>query len=348
LHAFSDYRVEANMATFEFLPVDSLTLDIENPRISRIVEKYGNEPTPDQIYLALGAGAPASSSEAGPTFQSLKESIRTNKGVIHPIIVNKTEDGKLKVIEGNTRVAIYKEFKKKNIPGSWSTIPAIVHENLNKAAVDSIRLQAHLVGPRQWDPYSKAKYLNHLRNSEHLPLNQVIDYCGGKKQEVLTYIDAFNDMESYYKTILEDEADFDPTRFSAFVELQKPIIKQSIIDAGFSLTDFAKWVDTRLVYPLETVRDLPRILSNKESRSIFLKDGAKEALKVLIKSEGGDISNLSLDKLVKELITRLRSIQLNTIKDLGSDLESEKTRNIFDLRDELTETCSWIEKGGVG
>ena len=46
------------MSTFKDLSVKKLTLDLENPRIKRFVEKYGTTPTAEQVSLALGAGSP--------------------------------------------------------------------------------------------------------------------------------------------------------------------------------------------------------------------------------------------------------------------------------------------------
>ena len=73
----------------------------------------------------------------------------------------------------------------------------MVYDNLSQAEIDAIRLQAHLVGPRDWDPYSKAKYLDHLRNAKHLTLDQIVDFCGGRKREVLDYISGYTEMEKY-------------------------------------------------------------------------------------------------------------------------------------------------------
>ncbi|WP_407721671.1 ParB/Srx family N-terminal domain-containing protein [Ruminococcus sp. JE7B6] len=46
---------------------------------------------------------------------SLRQSIEANNGIIHPIVVNKQADGTYVVIEGNTRLQIYKDFRKANI-----------------------------------------------------------------------------------------------------------------------------------------------------------------------------------------------------------------------------------------
>lgn len=78
----------------QWVPIDSLELDITNPRIRKWIEIYGSTPTAEQLYLALGAGSGDLESGATTTFSSLKQSIQTNGGIINPIIVNKLPSGK--------------------------------------------------------------------------------------------------------------------------------------------------------------------------------------------------------------------------------------------------------------
>lgn len=144
------------------LPVETIELDKSNPRIARGVAYYGENITSETMALLLG-----STSEA---CASLRESIRENGGIIHPIVVNRRVDGSYVVVEGNTRLQIYKDFIKNGVPGDWTKIRAIVYEDLDDDRMHAIRLQAHLIGPREWDPYSKALYLHHLANVEHMVL----------------------------------------------------------------------------------------------------------------------------------------------------------------------------------
>jgi hypothetical protein len=164
------------------IPVGQLELDLGNPRIARMLEMF--DPTQissEQIALALGAGD-SQEGDTYTTFYSLKESIRTHGGIIQPIIVNQLADGRLVVIEGNTRLQVYRDFLRDNVPGDWGKIPAVIHNNLTPNSIDAIRLQAHLVGPRPWDPYSKARYLNQLRNSGQMTFEQLVDFCGGRME----------------------------------------------------------------------------------------------------------------------------------------------------------------------
>lgn len=93
---------------YKLLDINEVDLDRENPRIKQWLEIYKDEElTSEAISLALSASAGGASTS---TYTTLKESIRVNQGIINPIIVNKNEEGKLVVVEGNTRLQIYKEF----------------------------------------------------------------------------------------------------------------------------------------------------------------------------------------------------------------------------------------------
>ena len=151
---------------------------------------------------------------------------------------------------------------------------------MDEEEAHKIRLQVHLVGNRPWEAYSKAKYLHELVEEYKMPIGALVNYCGGSRSDVLQSINAYVDMETHYRPLIGDvDGAFDPSRFSAFVELQKPGIKQAVFQSGFSEMDFSQWVETRKLYPLSSVRRLPQILDNPEARRVFLREGARAAIK---------------------------------------------------------------------
>jgi hypothetical protein len=329
---------------YENLPVEQIHLDMANPRIAKWVEMYGQNPTAEQISLALGVGE-SQAEGGGTTFQSLKASIRTYGGIIHPILVNRYNDI-FTVIEGNTRVAIFKEFKSKGVAGAWDTIPAIVHSDLSSENINAIRLQAHLVGPRAWDPYSKAKYLELLSNSKNLTIKQIVDYCGGKESEISNYIKAYYDMEKHYRPLCSSDDEFDPTRFSAFVELQKPRVLQAISGAGFGKNDFAQWVIDQKIHKNEAVRSLPQILTNPKSKDVFLKNGkrsAEMALRVLdVPAADVAIKDFSLSQLAHEIVKRIQTMSYPDFSSLKNNPDSDEVQSILDAKEELIQLCGDI------
>lgn len=317
---------------FENVPVADVELDRNNPRIRRFLDMYP-DPTPEQIYLALGAGGEAPG-EGGTSFDKLKNSILSSKGIVQPIIVNRV-NGKLVCIEGNTRVAIYRSFVDEKVAGNWTIIPAMVYENLSEDRVDAIRLQVHLVGPRAWDPYSKGKYLHYLRTQELQPFERIIDFCGGNKREVQESIQAYADMEKYYRPLV-DEGKYDLTRFSGFVELQKPKVKEAVLTAGFGFGNFAEWIHDRKIDPLNTVRQLPAVLANPRAQKVFLKEGMRKAIAVLDRPDlEVELGKASVGQLARALTEALRRIEMTEIRRLRANPEDETVRSAYEALEEL-------------
>lgn len=326
------------------LSIDEVELDINNPRIQQYLEMYGDDITSDGIALALNGSSGASSTSS---YQTLKESIRVNGGIINPIIVNKYPDGRLVVIEGNTRLQIYKEFALADPEGPWKEIIAIVYDDLPENEIHAIRLQTHLVGPRDWDPFSKAKYLNQLSNIDKLPMATIISFCGGKKAEIEKLISAYTDMVTFYFPIAEAaEMDPDPREFSKFSELQNTSIKQVLAVHKFDRTDFAKWVVNGNIDTAQNVRKLPAILANSVAREVFLKSTISEAEKYINSSGKGakNLSEATMDELVSELIKRCRNIEFSYIKQLRDDPRFEDKKNrIIELETEIKDVISEVE-----
>lgn len=326
------------------IPIEQIELDLDNPRIKQWLEIYGDEITSEAIALALSASSGATTTSS---YTTLKESIKVNKGIINPIIVNKNADGKLVVIEGNTRLQIYKEFAAVDPEGPWNEIIAIVYDNLPIENIHAIRLQTHLVGPRDWDPFSKAKYLNQLSNIDKMPMNMIISFCGGKSTEIKKLIDAYVDMTTYYfPEAKEAEMDPDPREFSKFSELQNSSVAQSLLVHKYTKKDFAKWVVNGNIDTAQNVRQLPRILANPIAKSVFLKSTISEAVKHLNADEKGlkGLNKVPMDDLVVELIHRCRDIGYSQIKSLRDDPRyAEQRENIVDLADELEEILKATE-----
>jgi len=318
--------------TFENLSVADIELDQSNPRIRRFLEMYP-DPTPEQVYLALGAGGDGSGE--GSSFDQLKNSILSSGGIVQPIIVNRL-DGRLICVEGNTRVAIYRSFIEEEAAGDWTHIPAMVHDNLPDESMDAIRLQVHLVGPRAWDPYSKAKYLHQLRTQQLLSFDRIVDFCGGNRREVQEAIQAYADMEKHYRPLV-DEGNFDITRFSGFVEYQKPKVKDAVFQHGYSIIDFARWVHEKKIDPLNTVRQIPAVLSNPRAKDAFLRYGMRKAVKELDRPElGTDLRNASLGQLARALTEAVDKLERAEQIRLKAAPEDETVVQLLDCLESLS------------
>jgi hypothetical protein len=332
------------------IPVEQIELDRTNPRIRRFLENYAGEITDDRIALALDV-AGGDDKDGATTPAKLKNSILTNRGITQPIVVNKDTGGRLTCIEGNTRLYIYRSFLEEEVEGDWKMIPALVHEGLGPADVDAIRLQAHLVGPRPWDAYSKAKYLWQLQYHELMPLEKIIAFCGGNRREVTQSIQAYADMEAYYRPLCEAD-EFDTENYSGFVEVQNTKVKDAILRAGFSLSNFGQWLrDDKFRNrsgnrSLQYVRQLPQVLPNKTTRDVFLKKGIKAALDIAEKPDlGNGLKNATIGQLARAITEAANSIPLEELRRLQEHPEDDAHRYIEDALEALQYLTKQIQSG---
>jgi hypothetical protein len=327
------------------ISVARIVLDERNPRIAHVVADFKNATPQEWIPMALGQHAPEDQeSGSASTYSSLKASIRAHRGLIIPIIVTPRPDGDYVVIEGNTRVAIFRELAEESAPGSWDTIPAVVQTNLNEGGEHAIRLQAHLVGPRPWRPYAKAKYLHDLYINKKMSINEILDFCGGtaRKREIEDYISAYKDMTQHYLPVVYAEgAQPEYSRFSSFVELQS--IKPALVRMGNTEADFAKWVHEGRMLPQQLVRQLPRILANPEARKQFFLYTAREAIKVLDQpAPNALLGNASLEQIATALAVKLRQLNLSDVEAMKQAPDQQPALAVLECFDELKLVMTYL------
>ena len=245
-------------------------------------------------------------------------------------------------IDGNTRLAIYQEFEKKNVAGDWSRIKSLIIEDATQPDIEMRRVSAHLVGSREWPAYEKARYLHHLRNEELWDYGRLIELCGGNKAQLERQIDAYNDMNEFYRDVVDDTA-FQIDRFSGFVELQKPRVKQAIFDAGLDLKDFGEWIRDGKIYRLEDTRKLPRVLADDEARDIFVSGGPRSIEKAVRTLEQRHAANRDTDKLLLKnattaeladlLVKRINEMPYSEIRILRNRDREESREQVAVLED---------------
>ncbi len=335
---------------YQLLEVVEIEFDTENPRIKKALEKYSDKITAERIHFALRSAS--DDSNATSSFSRLRDSIHANGGITQPIVVAVQGDKKI-CIDGNTRLAIYQDFSKQGTTGSWEKIPALVMHDAQQKDIETIRVSAHLVGPRPWPSYEKASYLYYLYHTEFMRFEEMVALCGGNRPEIERQIDAYEDMNEHYRDVVDDTA-FHIDRFSGFVELQKPLVKQAILDAGFELKDFGEWIRDGKVRRLKDTRKLPKVLRDEEARDIFVKGGIgsiERAIKHIdLKTEtapGVGLEGVPIHTLAKTLAGKIRDMPFSMVQALqkgDSDEDVEAVRIFEDLADCLGELLESVGK----
>ena len=330
----------------QVLSVDAVDYDTDNPRIKKALEKYGDKLNADRIYFALRSATDGIHGAA--SYAGLRDSILAHGGLASPIVVTARGD-RYVCIDGNTRLAIYKQFRKERSEVKWSSIKALILKDAEASDIEKIRVAAHLVGAREWPAYEKARYLHYLRNQKFMDYNDMIALCGGNRKDIERQIEAYHDMNEYYRDVVDDTA-FHIDRFSGFVELQKPGIKDSIFDTGMELQDFGEWIRDGQIYRLADVRKLPKVLPDDEARDIFVRGGPRSieaAIKNLdqrAESERGSapgkttLTAASLHELVDALTRRIHDLPYSEVRALRKRENpdaSDQLRALEDLSEQL-------------
>lgn len=295
------------------LDVTEVEFDFENPRITPLLEAY-EDPSPEVVAFALQPG--------DAKFLELRQAIRTNNGIVHPIVVNQTE-GRWIAIEGNTRLAIYKQLHEERPDDlRWKQIPALIHKDMDPAAVDAIRLQAHLVGVRNWSPFAKARYLYKLNEQQLISFAALAEFCGGNNLEVQRNINAYRDIIQYYQPLVSED-EFDERKFSLFFEAQKTRIRECLIHHGFTVKDVAQWVvDGRFEPRQELIRKLPQILDTPRAREEFFKSGASKAEEYIDRPEViQELQSVSLANLCAAIQKKIADLPYRELKEIQASPE---------------------------
>lgn len=325
------------------LDVEAVTFDAENPRIKMALEKYGGQLDEARMHFALRSATDGTKRTS--SYNSLKDSILASKGATVPITVI-TKDDKYVCIDGNTRLAIYKQLAKEQENGLWKKIKAVVLDNSDQRDVETVRVSAHLIGSREWPAYEKARYLHYLHNQKFMSYGEMIALCGGNKPDIERQIDAYNDMNEYYRDVVDD-TEFHIDRFSGFVELQNSRIKEAIFGAGLDIKDFGKWIRDGKIYRLDSVRHLPKVLHDDEARKVFLEGGIRsieDAVKVLDQriekkaDKSGDnvtLERASLHHLAETLARRISSLPYAEMRALR-DREHEEAAEQVSVLEHLS------------
>ena len=338
--------------TYTTVNVEDIAFDTDNPRIKMALEKYGARLTPERIYFALRS-ATEDGKGGSSSFSSLRDSIRVNGGITVPITVV-IKDGEKVCIDGNTRLAIYKDFLKQEVSDDWSKIKSIVIENADQRDIETIRVSAHLIGTKQWPAYEKARYLHYLRDQRLMDYDEMIVLCGGNKTDIERQINAYHDMNEYYRDVVDDTA-FQIDRFSGFVELQKKDIKEAIFEAGLDLKDFGEWIRDGKIYRLADVRELPKVLHDKEARDKFLNGGPRSiesAVRLLEAKKEKEPSKTTLEnatiyQLAGVLARRINNLpyaEIRILKNREHNDAAENIRTLEDLSDRLQDFLEYVSE----
>lgn len=317
--------------------IDQILFDELNPRISLMRDSYLSETKKESfdqkmIEFAL---------RAQPSFSELTESIRHNKGALVPIWVYPKDDQYV-VIEGNTRLLIYKMLKEEEDTTDYDTINCfILPQEIKEEDRDFIRLTSHLNGHTDWDKYEQAKYLFTLYNEHKYPIKDLAKKTKLSPEEIRQDIESFEIMSTqFYQKYGQDKAYIH--RFSYFKEFVKDKKLRNLMeDLKLDAKDFCEWVGERKIEKAMDVRKLRQVLETDKSREVFIKKDLDRAIEIL-----KDLVPEKADKLyilMQQLTQRLDDISFQEATEVFTS-DNPKRKVFLELQNKMCDISRKFSK----
>lgn len=183
-------------------PVDALLFLKDNPRVYAVthgsVDGFAECPEEQQQQLIF------EKLSAEPSVQKLVPEVRRHGGLIEPILIR--YDTK-EVIEGNSRLAVYRLLRDEESGGRWESIPCHIVSSLTEEQQAAFLNQVHVKGKTNWSAYEKANFA-FVRSERGWTLQAIADLFGESLGTIRTRVNVVR--------LMKESDDDDQRRFSYY------------------------------------------------------------------------------------------------------------------------------------
>ncbi|HEX8620947.1 MAG TPA: hypothetical protein VF718_03180 [Allosphingosinicella sp.] len=271
-HSFEEVVVRKETIRLEHrdVPIESIVLDEDNPRLRYLHQKEENkDKTPEDIIREM------------PDASRLRKDIEQNGGLRERVILTPLSNGKFKSVEGNRRrVAVGDLHAKNKSDTRWKTMPArVLPADFDPKKLAIMLADWHVINKVRWDPHEKAGHVYRMNKDLGIPLDEIATTLHASKTTVTRIMKGYAFMMERFLTIDGGAyKEIGEGKWSFFDELHrsKELIQRLTADPDFG-DDFCRWVgEGRLAQPVQ-VRKLAKILAHPEARKVFEKTGANSA-----------------------------------------------------------------------
>ena len=112
-----------------------------------------------------------------PSVKNLIPEIKRHGGLMDPILVRRDT---MEVIEGNSRLAVYRQLDQKSEEEDWEFIPCYIVSSLTEDQQAAFLNQIHVKGKTTWSAYEKANFA-YVRKEQGLDVDKIAELFGESK-----------------------------------------------------------------------------------------------------------------------------------------------------------------------
>lgn len=185
----------------DYLDIHSLKFLKDNPRVYACTHGEPNfndlteEQQQDVIFKRL---------LEEPSVKNLKPEIKRHGGLMESILVR--HDTK-EVIEGNSRLAVYRKLHQEDPEGEWGFIPCDIVSSLTDEQQFAFLNQIHVKGKTQWSAYEKANFA-YVRKEAGWDEKRIAELFGESESTIRTRVKVID--------LMKDNLDNKKSHFSYY------------------------------------------------------------------------------------------------------------------------------------
>lgn len=294
----------------DYLDIHDLLFLADNPRVYACTHGKVNfaRKTPEEKQQIIYQELLKESS-----VKNLIPEIKRHGGLMESILVRLDT---MQVIEGNSRLAVYRKLHESDDTGDWELIPCETVSSLTDEQQAAFLNQVHVKGKTQWSAYEKANFA-YVRKQSGWSVEKIAEVFGESKPTIYTRINVIE--------MMKENRDTSRSHFSFYDVLARTTEAKKHIEEGglkrllFDIKLFGENQDENYFTALDMRKKLPvvlnkpRVLKKYESGGISL-DEAYQRAKTSRAEDKIKQATALLDDVEKSEIETLVRNELNALK----------------------------------
>ena len=262
-----------------------------------------------------------------PSVKNLIPEVKRHGGLIEPILIR--HDTK-EVIEGNSRLAVYRKFIQESVDGEWELIPCEIVSNLTDDQQAAYLNQVHIKGKTKWSAYEKANFA-YVRRDRGWKPKKIAELFGESEPTIRTNINVIKLMKqnednirshfNYYGVVVRNpeisSALKNDSRVRDFLLMKIKNQGSNENDSEFTAQDLRK------KFPV--VLRKPKVLKKYLDGTVDLDQGYQSAKISQVEERVKQAKDL-LDEVLKSDVDQLEQGEFNAFKHAVKKLSKEVDR----------------------
>lgn len=294
----------------DYLPIHELKFMEDNPRVYSCIH---GEPDFDNLPEVVQQERIFENLKKEPSVKNLRSEIEHHGGLMEQILVR--FDTK-QVIEGNSRLAVYRILHEKTKDENWEYIPCNIVSSLTEEQQIAFLNQIHVKGKTKWSAYEKANFA-YVRKEKKWTFKKIAGLFGESEMTIRTRVKVIETMR--------ENDDTDRSHFSYYdvlvrnVDISKGIrdnndLRKVLFERIRSLGNVkkAEFTALELREKLPVIIQKPKVLKKYIEGKLDL-DTAHQSAKISNAQQKVRAATAILDGIERKDITSLSGNDLNAL-----------------------------------